>query len=375
MLRTADLDYDLPQSSIATRPAEPRDSARLMVVRIGDASFVEHRVVRELPEILAEHRETTGPVRMVFNTTRVLPARFEGVRADSGGRVQGLYLGPGPEPDTWIAMIKARRFRPGARIDLDSTGFAGDGIWIELVERSSGDAAGAWVVRVHGGANADAAEILERTGRTPLPPYILAARKEQQLAIDDAEDRDRYQTVYASGDARSVAAPTAGLHFTPGLLDRLTSAGVARTDVTLHVGPGTFKPVESDTVEQHPMHSEWCSMGASAVDEVRSTAGAGGTVLAVGTTSARALESYGRIAPDRPEFLETDILITPGHRWAWTGAMLTNFHLPRSTLMAMIAARLGDDASAVDRLCSLYRTAVADGYRFYSYGDAMLILP
>lgn len=379
MLRTADLDYDLPQSSIATRPAEPRDSARLMVVRIGDASFLEHRLVRDMPEVLAEHRPTTGPVRMVFNTTRVLPARFEGIRADSGGRVQGLYLGPGPDSDTWIAMIKARRFRPGARIDLDRASATGDAVWIELVERSSGDAAGAWVVRVHDGSRtgqqADAATILERTGRTPLPPYILAARREQSLAVDDAEDRERYQTVYATGHARSVAAPTAGLHFTPELLDRLADDGIERTDVTLHVGPGTFKPVESDTVEEHPMHSEWCSMDVGAINAVRSTIDAGGTVLAVGTTSARTLESYGRIAPSEPEYLETDILITPGHRWSWTGAMLTNFHLPRSTLMAMIAARLAGDASGVERLCALYRTAVEDGYRFYSYGDAMLILP
>ncbi len=228
--------------------------------------------------------------------------------------------------------------------------------------------------------------MLESIGLTPLPPYILAARKAAHDEGDDRVDREQYQTAYASpAQAASVAAPTAGLHFTPALLAALAARGIDRTDVVLHVGAGTFKPVETDTVEAHPMHAEWCSMSAAAVGEIQRTRAAGARVVAVGTTSVRTIESYAPLAAaaELPDHLSTRLLVTPGARFAWTDAMMTNFHLPRSTLMALVAARLQEPDEpplpdgappGVERLKAAYREAIARGYRFYSFGDAMLVL-
>lgn len=390
MLRTSDLDYHLPEGRIATHPASPRDAARLMVVdRRTDA--VEHLFIRDLPEVLGR-----GDL-LVANATRVLPARFRGIRIDTGGRVEGLYLREGPHPGTWVAMIRARRFLAGAPVRLHTPSGGESGFILRLVERMDGDGS-EWVVEIgHDGPQTGGAasvepdgppatpEVLGVVGLPPIPPYILSARRAspQPAESADAADREDYQTVFAaglavSGDGResgSVAAPTAGLHFTPGVLAGMAMRGVERAEVVLHVGPGTFKPVETEFVEDHPMHAEWCSMPVAVRGVVRAARQRGGRIVAVGTTSARTLESFGAdggaAASAASEWLHTRLLITPGYAWRWTDALLTNFHLPRSTLMALVAAML---PGGVERLKGLYRSAIAEGYRFYSYGDAMLLL-
>ena len=370
MLKTADLEFDLPESLIATEAVEPRDAARLLVVRRNDPGVVDHRVVRDLPDLIR-----SGD-RMVFNRTRVVPARFVGRNSETGGAVQGLWLRHGTEPGTWVVLLKARRHRTGSRLAVARPGSIGGVVTeveLTLLGRAE-DEEGAWIVRVEG----DHAAAIERVGLPPLPPYILNARRRSGQAVEQVGDEARYQTVYAS-EPGSVAAPTAGLHFTPELLDRLAGVGVGRTEVVLHVGRGTFAPVEAEHVEEHPMHTEWCQMSPEALAEVRSTRSQGGRVIAVGTTSCRTLESFALPAHagpglDRPapSALETDLLITPGFPWAVTDGLLTNFHLPRSTLLAMVGALFPE---GVDRLLSIYAEAIRERYRFYSFGDAMLILP
>ncbi len=379
MLRTDDLDYHLPPELVATRAAEPRDSARLLVLRRSDPEFRAHRTVRDIGAYL-----TRGDL-LVFNTTSVIPARLAGVRVGTGGRVGGLYLRPGSEPDRWVAMLRAGHLKAGARVELEDGVGARTGVVIELISKVE-DEPGAWEVRVGGEGVGERAglDVLVRVGLTPLPPYILHQRKERGERVDDREDRERYQTVVARGEqSGSVAAPTAGLHFTPELLAGLEASGVERAGVVLHVGTGTFKSVETETVEAHPMHSEWCAADGPTLARVK-RARQEGRVIAVGTTSARTLESYAQWEDAHPgeaapASMETRILITPGYRWGFVGGMVTNFHLPRSTLMAMIAALLqpegGPEGAGVERLLRVYREAVGLGYRFYSYGDAMLILP
>jgi S-adenosylmethionine:tRNA ribosyltransferase-isomerase len=400
VLRTSDLEYDLPPGRIATHPAEPRDAARLMVVdRI--RGTVEHGIVRDLPAVLR-----AGDL-LVTNESRVLPARFLGVREDTGGGVEGLYLreaGGAPRP-RWIAMIRARRFRPGATVRLFDRAGAPSAVAIRLVERVDGPE---WLVEPSrdDGREAATPAILDLVGLPPIPPYILGARKLEGSAAggnpaapsgagatrstassSTSADSASYQTVFAGAltpsadctELGSVAAPTAGLHFTPELLSRLERHGVRRAGVVLHVGPGTFKPVEAEFVERHPMHAEWCSMPTPTRDAIERTRSAGGRVVCVGTTSARTLEAFAAESEQRasehggapPSWLHTRLLITPGYRFRLTDALLTNFHLPRSTLMALVAAML---PGGVDQLKSLYAEAMARNYRFYSYGDAMLIL-
>lgn len=370
MLPASALEYHLDESRIATSPAEPRESARLMVLRRSDPRFLEHRRIADLPALLgAEHV-------LVFNRTRVLPARFLGRNLDTGGKVEGLWLHDrtGADGRAWEALIKARRFRPGRQIELTDDGGRGTGVVLTLVEKLSED--GAWAVDVQDPEGRATPEILEAVGLTPLPPYIRGARKRAGVSVDDGSDRRAYQTVFAlcgGGDEPvqgSVAAPTAGLHFTPALLDRLRNAGVQRAEVTLHVGAGTFKPIEVDHIEEHPMHSEWCRLGDAApvLNSERK-------VVAVGSTSARTLESYAGLlerGEALPEWLATDLLIVPGYKWKRVDGLLTNFHLPRSTLLAMVAAIV---PGGIERLMELYRIAIDREYRFYSYGDAMLILP
>jgi S-adenosylmethionine:tRNA ribosyltransferase-isomerase len=394
VLRTADLEYDLPESRIATTPATPRDSARLMVVGRGGepgpsqslgADVLHHTIVSQLPEILRPED------LLVFNATRVLRARFTGHRDDTGGAAEGLFLGEETASTSgaarWRCLVKMKRIKPGVEVLIGREGSAG--LRLVAVEPIAGEA-GAWVFDVRRAegtpVSGPAAEVLESVGLTPLPPYILRAREHSGFLGDEEEDHERYQTVYAgtgAGAAGSVAAPTAGLHFTPGLLERLRARGVEMAEVTLHVGTGTFRPVETEFVEQHPMHAEWCSMSPEAVERVRRAKREGRRVIAVGTTSARTLETYAQRLETQafecmgfqdteiPENLTTRILITPGYQWRWVDGMLTNFHLPRSTLMAMVGARLGKEG--VERLKGLYAEALARGYRFYSYGDAMLI--
>ena len=390
MLRTADLDYDLPESSIAKEPASPRDAARLMVIDRASGDAREHTVVRELPRLLRR-----GDV-MVFNATRVLQARLVGRREDSGGKVEGLFLSASADGREWTALLRAKKVRENTSIRLIDERGVDTNVTLVPLRRDTSEL-GAWVVgvRVEGepgggaaaaGAALGAAAILDRVGHTPLPPYILKAREHTQEPVERASDRDRYQTVYAK-EQGSVAAPTAGLHFTPELLAALDALGVERVEVTLHVGTGTFKPVEVDVVEEHPMHSEWCSMSMNSIDRVRRAKAEGRRVIGVGTTSVRTLESYAQAmesiaapgavgaATAAPASLDTKLLITPGYRYRWTDGMLTNFHLPRSTLLAMVGALLSDQSTlGVQRLITRYREAIERGYRFYSFGDAMLIV-
>ncbi|QOI99270.1 MAG: tRNA preQ1(34) S-adenosylmethionine ribosyltransferase-isomerase QueA [Phycisphaeraceae bacterium] len=377
-MRVEDLDYQLPEDRLATHPADPRDSARLMVVDRSGARPPEDRVVRDLPDILRP-----GDV-MVFNATRVIRARLAGVRADTGGAVEGLYLAeeaaaPGGCA-RWRVMLRGRRMKPGVEVALRGRdgSTCGVSLWLET---PIADEPGAWVCAVRGpGGDLPAESLLERFGQTPLPPYIVKARSRRHDAGDDEDDRARYQTTYARPDAPgSVAAPTAGLHFTPELLARLDRRGVERHEVVLHVGTGTFRPVETERVEDHPMHSERCWAPAGVIDAVRRARAEGRRVFAVGTTTARTLESVagaledGSAAPGPGGVtLDTRLLITPGYRWRWVDGLLTNFHLPRSTLLAMVGSMAPD---GVEGLKSLYARAIAGGYRFYSYGDAMLLEP
>ncbi|MDQ7012712.1 MAG: tRNA preQ1(34) S-adenosylmethionine ribosyltransferase-isomerase QueA [Planctomycetota bacterium] len=396
MLRTDALDYHLPPEQLATHPVEPRDSARLLVIRRNDPERFEHAQVRDLPDLL------DAGDRLVLNTTRVLPARFLGYREDTGGKVEGLYLHDAqptdptrPSPPVWLAMLKARRHKPGSIVRLLRAGKPTP-YTLRMIAPEP-DPPGTWRVEVHADRQdipLDAPSVLEAVGLTPLPPYILAARRAASDPGDDPTDRAQYQTVYAGAEeanhGSSVAAPTAGLHFTPTLLDHLADKHIARTDVQLHVGAGTFKPVETTHVEDHPIHAEWCTMSSKAVGEITRTRAAGCKVVAVGTTSVRTIESYAVAIESTdpqlstvPSHLSTRLLLTPGCPLIWTDALLTNFHLPRSTLMALVAAMLQhpDEPPAADatppgvaRLKAAYHEAIAKGYRFYSFGDAMLIL-
>ncbi|GJQ28998.1 MAG: S-adenosylmethionine:tRNA ribosyltransferase-isomerase [Phycisphaerae bacterium] len=360
MLPVRDLDYELPESAIATAPAQPRDSARLMVVP-HDGPPVHTRIT-DLPSFLR-----SGDL-LVLNVTRVAPARFVGVRADTGGRAEGLYLRD--DDAGWVVLLRARRLKSGMRVTLHTADGADAHAALVLGTRVESEP-GAWKVQVEGRPGETPRDVLRRVGLTPLPPYILRAREHTGLVVPDEVDQACYQTVFAGDDARSVAAPTAGLHLTPALLDALRAMGVRTAEVVLHVGTGTFKPVETEFVEQHPMHEEWCFMSEAAAEAVRRTRNDGGRVVAVGTTAARTLETYaaGLFGAVPGQWSATRLLITPGFRWRWTDRLLTNFHLPRSTLMAMVAAKVG----GAERLVALYTQALREGYRFYSYGDAMLV--
>lgn len=360
-MRVEELDYDLPADRIATRPMEPRDAARMMVVS-HEGELIEHAQVRNLPRFL---RSGDG---LVFNDTAVCPARLIGRRTDTGGRVEGLFL-ESTDERRWRCLLKSNgKLRPGQMIELLGPDEEPTGDRLELLERDEE----AWLVRSFSDDPTDV--ILERSGRTPLPPYILRAREsgEPEAAID-ASDRAWYQTVYADlARRRSVAAPTAGLHFTDELLKAIDAHGVHRAQVTLHVGAGTFQPIKTDTVEAHAMHEEWFEVTGSALRAIRAIRADGGRVIAVGTTTVRTLESIPaeRLENPRDFAASTRLLISPPHSFRVVDGLLTNFHLPRSTLLALVGAMIG-----LDRLKSLYAEAVRAGYRFYSYGDAMLILP
>ncbi len=374
-LRTDSLEYDLPDARIATAPAPDRVSARLLVTRRDDPRPLADATVEQLPSHLR-----AGDL-LVRNRTSVLPARLHGARSDTGGAMEGLYLGTREtEPGTleWLAMVKMRRMGPGVRVALHAGGEPA-GVEMELIERTSPNG-GAWRVNVHRTGpyvDADSQTILRAMGTTPLPPYILGARKREGLQIEEGDDRAAYQTTFAREDeSGSVAAPTAGLHFTPALDDAIRAKGVEIAEVTLHVGAGTFKPIDAEHVDEHPMHEEWCSVPPETADAIARTRAAGGRVIAVGTTTARTLESFGSVpalgTDEAAAGRRTDILITPGHTWSVVDGLLTNFHLPRSTLLAMVGAMFD---GGVPALLGLYTHAIDERYRFYSYGDAMLVLP
>lgn len=354
-LRREDLEYPFDTRHIAARPVEPRDSARMLVVE-RQADRVHHACVRDLPQWLR-----AGDT-LVVNRTRVRHARLAMRRASDGRPFEGLLAEPLGGGD-WLLLVRgAKRLHAGDRLEvMDARGSAVAGL--ACVERTTEG----WRVRVPDGTDVQAA--LDRAGHTPLPPYILKARGTQ--AIPEAFDRDHYQTVYAD-DRRmhSVAAPTAGLHFTPELLDRLSRMGVGRASVTLEVGMGTFKPVEARTLSAHAMHRERYEVPAETLELLRRRQGPpSGRLVAVGTTTVRSLESLPEPLPERTWTDESSLLIQPGHAFRHVDVLMTNFHLPGSTLLALVGAFMG-----LDRLKRLYAMAQREGYRFFSYGDCMLIL-
>jgi S-adenosylmethionine:tRNA ribosyltransferase-isomerase len=340
-LRVADFDFDLPADRIALRPAVPRDAARLLVVT---PDALTDRGIADLPGLLR-----AGDC-LVFNDTRVIPAQLSGMKHDAKIRVT---LHKREDHRVWWSFVKnAKRLKLGDRIDFGE-GLSG------LVEARADDGAIRW--------RFDSAlpfeEALAAAGQMPLPPYISSKR-----AVD-AQDLDDYQTVYATKPG-AVAAPTAGLHFTPALLAALDAAGVTRETVTLHVGAGTFLPVKADDTDDHAMHAEWGSIDAATAARIVAAKVAGGRIIAVGTTSARLLESAWTPEGLRAWSGDTRIFITPGFRFAVVDGLLTNFHLPKSTLFMLVSALMG-----LERMQAAYVHAVAAGYRFYSYGDANLLLP
>lgn len=335
-------DFDLPPDRIALRPAVPRDSARLLAVT---GTGLEDHCVSDLPRLLR-----SGDI-LVFNDTKVIPAQLEGMRGEA--RI-GATLHKREGPRCWRAFIRnAKRLRQGDRVD-----FGAD------VAAVAGDKAADGTVLLTFEGDEAVELLLERAGRMPLPPYIAGKRPA------DARDRDDYQTMFADIKG-AVAAPTAALHFTPGLLEALGAAGVGHETLTLHVGAGTFLPMKAEIVEDHVMHSEWGRLEPDVADRLNAIRAAGGRVIAVGTTVLRLLESAtgedGRIAPFEGD---TAIFITPGYRFRAIDGLLTNFHLPRSTLFMLVSALMG-----LETMQRAYARAIERGYRFYSYGDASLLLP
>ena len=356
-MHTADFTYELPPGLIAQEPAGERSSARMLVLR-RDTGSIEHRQVSDLPEYLR-----SGDL-LVVNNTRVIPARLFGRKSSSGGKVEVLLLEE-REPGLWEALARCSR-RPVAGSVL----LLADGHLKAVVERVD---AGARVwLRMQ--PDRPLMDLLDEHGQPPLPPYIRRSYRAPDTGGDDAtaairSDRIRYQTVYAR-ESGAIAAPTAGLHFTPDLLMRLERQGVGRAELTLHVGMGTFKPIEAVDLESHAMEPERYVVPADAATRIVQARAAGGRIVAVGTTSVRVLETVA--APDgtvAPATGRTSIFIRPPYRFRAIDAMLTNFHLPMSTPLVMVCALAGRDA-----VLRAYREAVQRGYRFYSYGDAMLIL-
>jgi S-adenosylmethionine:tRNA ribosyltransferase-isomerase len=341
-VKRSEFHYDLPTALIAQAPLAERSASRLLLLPPPPAA-VQDRQMRELPELLEP-----GDL-LVFNDTRVIPARLFGRKRGSGGRVEVLVERLLDNHEARVQLGVSKSPPPGTRIDLDAGGE------LEVLGRDGAF----YLLRLHGGESF--APLLERAGRLPLPPYIERA--------PDAADSDRYQTLFAR-HAGAVAAPTAGLHFDQPLLEALSARGIQFGHITLHVGAGTFQPVRADEVEQHRMHSEWLNVGAELVAQVRRTRAAGGRVVAVGTTVVRALESALRDGELLPFAGETSIFIFPGRQVRSVDALLTNFHLPESTLLMLVAAFGGRR-----RVLDAYRHAVAERYRFFSYGDAMLVFP
>ena len=344
-------DYDLPRELVAQEPIADRAAARLLHVRRADGAL-GHRHVRDLPDLLRP-----GDL-VVVNDTRVVPARLVGRRAATGGRWEGLFLREeraGPQAGAWVVLAKTRgRPAVGERVILVDRAGA-PGATLELVDRAEG---GAWLARPDVAGPVDA--VLERVGRVPLPEYIRGG-------TEQAGDRERYQTVFAR-EAGSAAAPTAGLHFTPELLAALAARGVGRAAVTLHVGLGTFRPITAERIADHEMHAEWCSCPPETAAAVRETRARGGRVVAVGTTAARTLETAARGGSIAAWSGSTDLYIRPGFPFRAIDCLLTNFHMPRTTLLVLVSALAGREL-----VLRAYAEAVRERYRFFSYGDAMLV--
>ena len=348
-MRTSDFDYELPEHLIAQTPLEPRDHSRLLVVNTSTEEL-SHSRFYDIGDFLRP-----GDL-LVLNNSRVIPARLKGRRSGTGGAVEVLLLHR-QQPGVWRAMIRpARRLGPGATFEIDGTS-------VEVLE-DTGD--GTRLIRLQDEA------VIHSAGETPLPPYI-------HTPLDDSE---RYQTVYASAEG-SAAAPTAGLHFTPELLESLQRQGIRTVEVTLHVGLDTFRPVRSEEPDKHPLHSEYFQLGDEAAREVNLAKQENRRIVCVGTTSVRLLEQAALISEGRgsqnilPVSGWADLFILPGHRFRLVDSLITNFHLPRSTLLMLVSAFAGR-GRPVDMgrqlVLRAYREAVDQGYRFYSFGDCMIIL-
>lgn len=347
-------DYELPPERIAQNPVVPRDSARLLAVET--ATRHAHRIFRDLPDLLQP-----GDL-LVFNNTRVIPARLKG-RKSTGAPVEVLLLEE-REENCWLALVKpGKRLKVGAEIlfaSPKSEVSPGEREFVLSAKVVAADeATGGRLLKFAVPEGAMLVQLLEEFGQVPLPPYIKASE-----AVPE-----QYQTVYAERPG-AVAAPTAGLHFTQELFARLRSRGINLAFVTLHVGVGTFRPVEVEDVTAHKMHGEWVEVPATVVEQIRQTKERGGRVIAVGTTVVRSLEGAATSGQLVPFCGKTNLFIYPGYEWRVVEGLITNFHLPRSSLLMLVSALLGRG-----RLLALYREAIAEQYRFYSFGDAMLILP
>ena len=344
----ADLyDYSLPPELIAQEPLDDRAAARLLVVDRATGAL-RHRHVRDLPEILRP-----GDL-LVVNDSRVVPARLVGTREKTGGRWEGLFLRGDDESGVW-QLLAHTRGRPSVGERVLLTARDGGGVSLTLVGRAAG---GAWLAKPD--VSEPPEKILGRVGHVPLPGYIRGG-------IEAVGDRERYQTVYAR-QSGSAAAPTAGLHFTDALLAELTARGISRASVTLHVGLGTFRPITAERLDDHVMHTEWCSCPPETVAAVTATRARGGRVVAVGTTAARTLESAARSGSPAAWSGSTDLFIRPGFEFRVVDCLLTNFHMPRTTLMVLVSTLAGRGLIA-----RAYEEAIRERYRFLSYGDAMLL--
>lgn len=346
-MRTDELDFELPPELIAQVPTPERCASRLLHYRRSDG-LREHLGFANIASLLR-----SGDL-LVFNDARVLPARFSLVK-ETGGHVEGLFISEMADGD-WLVMLR----NVGSPRQAMRLHFLDDhAITMDVMEK---DGEGNYRVRVSPALKAD--EILQRLGRMPLPPYIRRQKDHDQR---DEEDRHRYQTVYAGG-GQAIAAPTAGLHFTPELLAQLKDKGIEEAFVTLNVGIGTFKPVSADDLEKHNMHVESYTISEQTAGQLNAAKRDGRRIITVGTTSARVLESQSTEEPFAPKTSSTGIFIYPPYRWRHVDALVTNFHLPRSTLIALVAAFVG-----LDEQRQLYKEAIEQRYRFFSYGDAMFL--
>ncbi len=341
-------DYELPKELVAQSPLIVRSDARLLLVD-RQRNSLSHNYVRDLPELLRE-----GDC-LVLNDTRVVPARLVGFRTQTGGRWEGLFLEAG-QTGHWRILCKTRgRLAPGETVTLVNAEGTED---VEL-EMGTKEPGGVWVVRPR--SDEATFRLLDRIGRVPLPPYI---RKGQMVE----SDRRNYQTVYARTPG-AVAAPTAGLHFTESLLSKIQARGIGIVHATLHVGMGTFRPIETDSLSKHEMHNEWGCLEAETVDRLVDCRQSGGRIVAVGTTSVRLLETAAADGTLQAFCGDTKLFIRPPYQFNAVDAMMTNFHLPRTTLLVLVRTFGGDDL-----IMRAYEEAVREEYRFYSYGDAMLIV-
>ncbi len=346
--------YQLPQNQIAQAPVSPRDSSRLLIV--DSPISCQHGVFRDLSDWLKP-----GDL-LVLNDTRVIPARLYG-RKSTGSQVEILLLEEKTD-NRWLALVKpGKRFTPGAKIEFERRDRSDvEDFPLQAVVVDRDEATGGRILQFEMPEGKTLWDYLDDYGQLPLPPYITA---------NDSPE-DSYQTVYAEQPG-AIAAPTAGLHFTPELLERLQQEGIERAQITLHVGVGTFRPVETEEITNHQMHQEWIEVSQETVTKILATKAKGGRIIAVGTTVTRALE--GAVKQARSDTIQafrgkTDLFIYPGYKWQIVDGLITNFHLPGSSLLMLVSALIGRK-----RLLSLYQEAIALNYRFYSFGDAMLILP